>query len=431
MLKRILVFTGIILAFAALFAFNKLTARKDTDIVPVLAEVRRGSFEIAVTTTGELIAERSVEIMGPQIGQSRDNNAQGSQSRGGDMRATEIKIQDLVPEGTMVQAGDYIAKLDRTSYTNTLTDAFNSLRTEQNSLGMKIIDTAVSLTGLRDAIKNQKYVVEDAEIELAKDKYEPPATIRKAAKELDKNRRSLEQKVKAYELRKAQISAELNNQKLRVQNASDLVTNIQDFLSKFIITSPSDGMIIYKKERDGSRRKTGSSLNPYDLVIATLPDLSSMISRTYVNEIEVSRITPGQDVSITIDAFADKLYKGKVSAISNVGEVLPNSDSKMFEVLIKLEGYNPELRPSMTTGNKIIIKAFTDVIFIPTECVETGPDSISYVYRQNKIRQIVVTGDLNDKNVIIRRGLDEGMIVYLSAPDNYEKFRLVKLKSRE
>jgi len=55
--------------------------------------------------------------------------------------------------------------------------------------------------------------------------------------------------------------------------------------------------------------------------------------------------------------------------LANIGEQLGNSDAKMFEVLIKVDGVNPELRPAMTTYNKIVINAYEDVVYIPTECV--------------------------------------------------------------
>jgi len=165
-------------------------------------------------------------------------------------------------------------------------------------------------------------------------------------------------------------------------------------------------------------------LNAFDLAIAEIPDLNSMISKTYVNEIEVSRIEAGQKVNINVDAFPEKSYSGTVIKIGNIGEVLPNSDSKMFEVLIKAEGYDTELRPSMTTSNKIIIKTLDDVVFIPTECVVTGSDSISYVYRKNGTRQIVLLGDANDKNVIVKKGLKEGTQIYLSEPEAPEKYKL-------
>ena len=73
----------------------------------------------------------------------------------------------------------------------------------------------------------------------------------------------------------------------------------------------------------------------------------------------------------------------------------------MFEVQIKVDGSDPALRPTMTTGNKIIIKIYNDAIFIPTECVQTGSDSIPFVYGKNKTKNIVILGESNEKNVIV------------------------------
>jgi len=160
------------------------------------------------------------------------------------------------------------------------------------------------------------------------------------------------------------------------------------------------------------------------MVIATLPDLSSMISKTYVSEIEVNKIKTGQQVTVNIDAFPNEKFTGKVFSIANIGEQLPNSDAKMFEVLVKIDGSDPLLRPSMTTTNKIIIKTFDDVIFIPTECVQTGSDSIPFVYKKNKTRQIVILGEANDKNIIIKEGLKPGTSIYTVPPEDPAKFRL-------
>ncbi len=428
-MKRFLIIAGVVVAFGALFAFNKMTSKKGE--VNVLTEVKQGLFEITVTNSGELIAEKSLDIYGPQIGQNNQNqggqqrgNQGGMQSRGGDMRMVELKIQDIVPEGTIVKEGDYIAQLDRTSYANTLRDAQESLKTLQSTLEMKVLDTAVVLTNLRDDIKNQRFVVEEAEITLAQSKFEPPATIRQAEITLDKAKRSLDQKIKSYQLRIAQTLAEIEHEKTHLRRGEDLVTDLQEYLSKFTITAPADGMVIYKKERNGNKRKAGSQLNPFDLVIATLPDLTSMISKIYVNEIEVSKVKPGQKVSIAVDAFPKNSYTGTVKTIANIGETLPNSDSKMFEVLIKLDGSDPLLRPSMTTGNKIIIESYPDAIFIPSECVQAGIDSIPFVYQKNRRKQIVLLGKSNDKNVIIEKGLEPGTSIFVIAPEEAEGFKL-------
>jgi hypothetical protein len=184
-------------------------------------------------------------------------------------------------------------------------------------------------------------------------------------------------------------------------------------------------MIIFKKDRNGTKRKAGSTINPFDRVIATLPDLSSMISKVYVNEIEISKVKSGQKVNIKVDAFPEKAYTGTVYTIANIGEQLPNSDSKMFEVQIRIDGSDPTLRPSMTTGNKLIIKTYNDAVYIPTECVQTGSDSIPFVYGKNKTKEVVKLGESNEKNVIVEKGLEPGAVIYLNPPQNPETFKLV------
>jgi hypothetical protein len=184
-------------------------------------------------------------------------------------------------------------------------------------------------------------------------------------------------------------------------------------------------MIIYKRDRLGAKRKVGSSVSPWDNVVATLPDMSSMLSKTYVNEIDVSKVKPGQKVEIMVDAFPEKSYTGAVTSVANIGEQLPNADAKVFEVLIDVNESDPILRPSMTTGNKIITKTITDVIYIPLESVQAGADSIPFVYQKNGTRQVVVLGESNENNVVIDKGLEPGVQVYLSTPEKPESFKLV------
>jgi HlyD family secretion protein len=424
-MKRILVISVIVAAIIALIVFNRMTSKKGG--VDSFAEVKQGMFEITVTNSGELIAEKSIDIKGPEIGMGsgQGGNRGGNQARGGDMHAMDLKIQDIVPEGTIVKEGDYIAQLDRSSYANTLKDETEVLKTYQNNVDMKLLDTAMTLTTQRDDIKNQRYVVEEAEITLQQSKYEPPATIRQAEIALDKAKRTLDQKIKSYSLYVAKSRADISHETQHLTREIRLVDDLQDFLTKFTVTAPSSGMVIYKKDRNGSKRKAGSTVNPFDRVIATLPDLTSMISKVYVNEIDVSKIKPGQKVNINVDAFPQKSYNGTVMTIANIGEQLPNSDSKMFEVQIKLDGSDPALRPTMTTGNKIVIQTYDNVLYIPSECVQTGSDSIPFVYGKNKTKNIVILGQSNEKNVIVEKGLEPEAIVYLIPPQDAENFKVV------
>ncbi len=111
--------------------------------------------------------------------------------------------------------------------------------------------------------------------------------------------------------------------------------------------------------------------------------------------------------------------------MANIGEVLPNSDAKMFEVMIRVDGTDLTLRPDMTTWNKIILKTIPDAVYIPLECVQAGTDSVQYVYKKNNTRQIVIVGELNDKNAVVKQGLDAGTLVYIVPPEDAASFRLV------
>lgn len=412
-MKRTIIITlGIAVStLIALFVFNKLTSKKESD--DVFAEVTKGDFEIAISASGEILAENSVEIKAPEI------------SMGRDFHASDLKIRDLVPEGTEVKKGDYIAALDKTQFDNTLKDERERLSTFRNNLEMKKLDTAVTLNALRDGLRNQKHAVEEAEIILRNSKYEPPTTIRQAEINFDRQKRVLEQKERGYELRVAQAKRDIANQTMWYNRIDRRVASLEEVLAGFVITAPSPGMVVYKRDRRGNKIKTGSSINSFERTVATLPDLSSFLSKIYISEIEIRKVKPGLDVEIRVDAFPDKQFRGKVFTVANIGEKLENTDSKVFEVMVKLEGTDPALRPSMTTTNKVIISTFKEVISIPTECVHAEADGIPFVYTKNKTKQFVVTGESNDKNIIIEHGLKPRQLVYTVQPENADEFKTV------
>ena len=104
--------------------------------------------------------------------------------------------------------------------------------------------------------------------------------------------------------------------------------------------------------------------------------------------------------------------------------ILPHTDAKVFEVIVKLDNTDPILRPSMTTGNQIITKSFPEVIYIPLESVFATADSVPYVYTRDGRRQVVLLGDSNEDQIIIEEGLKPGEILHLLQPANPDSYRL-------
>lgn len=387
----------------------KLGKEKPNNQLTVKAQ--KGEFEILVTTTGELQAKSSIDITGPtELGNSRE------------LRIREIKIQDLVPEGTLVDSGQYVGDLDRSEVSISLKDLKDELEKAESQFIKIQLDTTMQLRDLRDQLVNLKFEREEKQIVLDQSQFEPPATIRQAKIDLEKSDRAFDQAEKNYSLKKEQARADMREASINLEKARRKVIELENVISKFTIFAPSSGMVIYKKEWSGEKRKVGSTINPWDLSIATLPDLSSMLSKTFVNEIDISKVKSGQYVRIGIDAFPEKKYTGKVLEVANIGEQLPNTDAKVFEVLVSVDQADSILRPSMTTSNQIITEVFTDVVFLPLEAIHTN-DSLSFVYTTSNKKQIIIPGVSNENHIIIEQGIQESEEVYLSIPEEEEKMK--------
>jgi multidrug efflux pump subunit AcrA (membrane-fusion protein) len=165
-------------------------------------------------------------------------------------------------------------------------------------------------------------------------------------------------------------------------------------------------------------------------VVAELPDLSKMRSKTYVNEVDISKVEKGQEVEISVDAFPDNSYNGVVESVANIGQQMNNSNAKVFEVMIDLKDNDSILRPAMTTKNKIITDVFEQVVYVPIEAIHYS-DFLTYVVTSDKKRKEVSLGKSNENHIIIEEGLDPEDEIYLLPPEGYESYRLISLKEAE
>ena len=408
MKKRWIYGIAILVVIIAVIIYS---TRSDESFVEITTVVESGEFDVIVSTTGELQALNSTEIRGP-----KDLR---------EARVHSVKIVDLIPEGTIVEQGDYVATLDRTEATDRLQSQADEIEADEASFRQTILDTTMQLRDYRNTIIDLEYSLEEKQIILDQSQYEPPATIRQAEMNLDKSKRAYEQAVSNYSLKKEQAQAQIRKAEIRLQREYDQRDKLIGVLNQFEIYAPQPGMVIYKKEWGGAKRKVGSSINPWDPVVATLPDLTSMISKTYVNEIDISKVDVGQTVSLGVDAFPEREYTGQVIDVANVGEQLPNSDAKVFEVVIQLNETDTTLRPAMTTVNQVLTNKYEDVLFIPLEAIH-NTDSMSYVYHvKQKNRQIVDLGEANSNSIIVVEGLQAGDELYLTIPEGSENWEFV------
>jgi HlyD family secretion protein len=114
-----------------------------------------------------------------------------------------------------------------------------------------------------------------------------------------------------------------------------------------------------------------------------------------------------------------------VISVANIGQSMPNSDAKVFEVKIKIFGIDKDLKPAMTTSNAIEAGTFTDTLMVASDAVFEN-DSLKFVYLGDKkpVKQIVWLGDENENYVLIKKGLKKGDVVWLTEPDNANEMNI-------
>lgn len=399
----------VVLVIAALWYF---TRTKESSGEKIITPVKTGRFEINVTTTGELEAKSSEKIYGPS----------GLRT----LRIWNVEIENIIPDGSLVDSGQYVATLNRTEISNNIKDLESEVEKLQSQYIQTRLDTSMELRSSRNTLINLKYDLEAKQLKLEQSKYEPPATIRQYQIDVEKAERDLQEAIKGYQLQLEKSRATMQEVEVSLNQERRNLEQLTAIREEFVIKAPKAGMVIYRRNFDGSKQGVGSTLNTWDNVVATLPDLSRMISKTYVNEIDISKVKTGQKVKIGIDAFPEKEYTGAVTEVANIGEQLSNSNAKVFEVIIEVNEYDPILRPAMTTKNTILTAVIDSVLFIPLEALQSN-DSISYVFTSKNYRQQVITGESNENEIIIRAGLEPADEVLLLAPDDPESYRLIML----
>ena len=408
--NAIILSVSFIVLVALIWYFSSSTVETSNTI---MVEVERGTFVIDVTTTGELEARSSEDIQGPNPNALRN------------ARIHRYMIEDIVPDGTVVDSGQWVATLDRSDLQNKITDQELEVEKLETQFVKTQLDTTLTLRATRDELINLQFSLEEKQIVVDQSIYEPPATQRQVKIDFDKTQRSLNQNLENYEIKQQKANADMREVATNLHKARRELAEYTDLKKEFVVIAPKSGMVNYKRDWNGKKQGIGAQISVWENVVAQLPNLSAMNSRTYVNEIDISRVQDGQKAIIEVDAFPDKSFAGIVMEVANMGEQMRNSNAKVFEVVLHVDGFDSILRPSMTTKNRIITEVIDSVLFVPIECVNII-DTINFVYT-SKGRIQVIPGKTNETSIIIYEGLNEGDEIYLIPPEGADSWSLERL----
>jgi HlyD family secretion protein len=413
MTKKKIVLVGVfsVLLIVAYSFYNN----ENEENVSITTKVKKGEFVNEVVISGEAQSTSSKKINGP-------SNARR-------FGLYQIKVQALIPEGTLVKKGDYIGKLDVSAVNEKILDAQLNLENALSKYTQEQLDTTLKLKEERTKIKDLLFNIEESKLELKQSIYETPSAIRQLEIKIERSERNLKESTSNYSIKKRQADAKMIQVGTAVSKNNKTIEALKELQKQFTIYSDDSGMLTYIRLWNGDKVKVGSTISPWEPAIASLPDLTKMESKTYSNEVDIRKIKKDLKVVVGFDAFPDIELEGVVTDVANIGESKRGSDIKLFQVLIKLKETNNSIKPGMTTSNRILTYKEDNVLTVPLEAI-FSKDSISFVYTKSGFsisKKQVELGISNNTEIIINKGLKEGETVFLNKPEDNESTSITLL----
>ncbi len=189
-----------------------------------------------------------------------------------------------------------------------------------------------------------------------------------ATTRLQEIQRTLENEKLVTEQSKASAKANL------LRNQSNL-KNQEERLGWTTIKAPMAGTVILLEIEEGEIVTSGRSAFSQSPPLMTIADLSKMVVKTYINEVDMERLNLDQEAEIKVDAYKDKEYEGHVAEISPSGEERDNIIT--FEVIVEVVGSPPELRPGMSADVDVITYTEKDVLILPIDAIEEEKSAVA------------------------------------------------------
>jgi len=153
-----------------------------------------------------------------------------------------------------------------------------------------------------------------------------------------------------------------------LRNESSL-KNQKERLAWTTITAPMSGIVINLQVEEGEIVTSGRSAFSQSPPIMGIVDLSQMVVKTFINEVDMEKLSLGQKAEIQLRAYPEKVYRGQVREISPSGQSRDNII--YFEVVIAVLGSPAELRPGMTADVDIIVVERKNSLLLPIEAVQS------------------------------------------------------------
>jgi len=249
-----------------------------------------------------------------------------------------------------------------------------------------------------------------------------------ARAELTQAERTFERREKLYESQliseeeRDQIGLALATAKGKVIQTTTTLERARERFAEAIVRAPIDGVILQKYVEKGQIIASGVSNVSGGTPIVDIADMSSVHIEAGVDEIDIGRVSVGQEVTVVADAFPNGSFEGKIVRIAPEAKIEQNVT--LFDVVVAVKNRDRRLNSGMNTGIEIVIDKQDGVLLIPVTALqqaEGGPEggdgkperptAVLVKEGDSFIRREIEVGPSNYSHVIVNSGLEEGAIL--------------------
>lgn len=366
-------------------------------------QVMQGEFIVDIQTRGEIDALKSTNITLPRM-----------------RRRMSLQIVDMVPEGTVVKQGDFLIQLDQSEMQQNVDEARDELANARAQLESEKATIASNMAQLQSQLEQEKYNYEQAELNLKMMEYEAEVKKQEYEIRMKKAEVALAQAREKIESQQIIDRATIKKAELTVRQAEAELREDERNLNALTITAPINGLVVYQEIYSGSEMKKvqiGDSPWP-GMAVMKIPDMSTMMARTTVNEVDIANVQKGNNVIITVEALEGKTYYGHIDRLATLARRERETNIKVFDVDVVIDSTDDELRPGMTCECRIITGRIPDAVYVPLQTVfQKDGQTVVYIMKSSgpKMKEVRV-GPKNSDYIIIEEGLDAGDRICLRDP---------------
>lgn len=376
--KKIWIF--IVIALFALVSIGLVAKSRQKKVTEVQTEkVKRENLVSKVTASGKIQPKKKVDISASIPGKV---------------------VRLAVEEGQRVNKGDFLLQIDSAPYDAALANARAALSAARSDL-----ETArVNLKQIDQTYQRKVRMWESNTGLISEQDYEQAKTD--------------------YDMQQSRVGAAQH----QVEQLSANVDRAIDDLSKTRVTSPMTGIVVRKAVEEGEVAVIGT-MNNAGTVLLTVADLSVMQAELEVDETDVGTVAFGQPATITVDAFPNRKFQGKVTEIGNspiLKTDATNQQATDFKVVVVLDNPDPSLRPGLTADGEIITATRDHCLTVPIQAlvirdVTKGDKSKADLPKEQKEKEGVFllqngkavfkpvsTGVMGEMDIELKEGLKEG-----------------------